>query len=151
MRLKGLALVTLTYTSQQLALRYDASNHLGITVASNGAVTYTATGSGAGHAFTAGISGTTASFSGAVSGTTWTGAGNATLSSADLGPGGSNGGRKLTVGRNSNGVPAPGYLELVDQGGTSRYLWVDNVTGNLLISTTEPRNSAAGTVVGTQS
>lgn len=44
-------LIKTTLTSQQLALHYDASNHLAVTVASNGAVTYNATGAGAGHLF----------------------------------------------------------------------------------------------------
>lgn len=39
--------ITVTSTSPQLNLRYDASNHLAVTVASNGAVTLNATGAGA--------------------------------------------------------------------------------------------------------
>lgn len=44
-------LLQTTVTTQQLSLRYDASNHLAVTVASNGAVTYNATGAGANHLF----------------------------------------------------------------------------------------------------
>lgn len=44
-------LLRVTFTTQQLSLRYDASNHLAVTVASNGAVTYDATGAGATHIF----------------------------------------------------------------------------------------------------
>lgn len=40
-----------TVTTQQLSLNYDASNHLAVTVASDGAVTYNATGAGAAHVF----------------------------------------------------------------------------------------------------
>lgn len=40
-----------TVTMQQLALHYDTDNHLAVTVASDGATTYNATGSGAKHLF----------------------------------------------------------------------------------------------------
>lgn len=40
-----------TVTTQQLALHYDADNHLAVTVSSAGAVTYNATGASAGHTF----------------------------------------------------------------------------------------------------
>jgi hypothetical protein len=41
------SLIQTTLTTQQLSLRYDASNHLAVTVASNGATTINATGAGA--------------------------------------------------------------------------------------------------------
>lgn len=41
----------LTATANQMAIRYDASNHLVIDVSSAGAVTYNATGASAGHTF----------------------------------------------------------------------------------------------------
>lgn len=43
----------------QLRLEYDASNHLQVTVASNGATTYNATGGSASHIFSDAVSGTT--------------------------------------------------------------------------------------------
>ena len=46
----GVITVTTT-TTPQAVVRYDASNHLGISVSSAGAVTYNATGSSAGHTF----------------------------------------------------------------------------------------------------
>lgn len=45
-------LIQTTLTSEQLRLRYDASNYLSHTVASDGAATYDAVGSGASHTFT---------------------------------------------------------------------------------------------------
>ena len=47
----GTGLFQTTVTTQQLSLRYDASNHLAVTVGIDGAVTYNATGSGALHTF----------------------------------------------------------------------------------------------------
>lgn len=44
-------LLQVTRTTQQLSVRYDASNHLAVTVASNGAVTLNATGAGAAFTF----------------------------------------------------------------------------------------------------
>lgn len=44
-------LVQTTLTTQQLSLRYDASNHLAVTVASDGATTFNATGTGAAFVF----------------------------------------------------------------------------------------------------
>jgi hypothetical protein len=44
-------LLQTTLTTQQLSLRYDASNHLAVTVSSAGAVTYDATGASASHIF----------------------------------------------------------------------------------------------------
>lgn len=55
-----------TRTSQQVTIRYDASNHLGITVASNGATTLTATGAGAAFSFSHAI--TAPTFVGALTG-----------------------------------------------------------------------------------
>lgn len=47
-------LIRTTLTTQQLSLRYNASNHLAVTVGSTGLVTYAATGSGASHQFSGG-------------------------------------------------------------------------------------------------
>lgn len=52
----GTGLIQTTVTTQQLALKYDGSNHLAVTVASNGAVTYDATGAAAQHIFSEAIS-----------------------------------------------------------------------------------------------
>ena len=47
----GTGLIKTTLTTQQLALHFDADNHLAVTVSSAGAVTYNATGASAEHNF----------------------------------------------------------------------------------------------------
>jgi hypothetical protein len=62
-------------------------------------------------------------------------------------------GNQVTVGRNSSGNGAPGYLGLEAKDGTYYYLWVDS-TGDLRVGTTIPTETAGdtgGTIVGTQS
>lgn len=64
-------------------------------------------------------------------------------------------GGNLILGRNTSGSAAAGYIEFIDKGGTSRYVWVDNA-GKLRIHTSAPvedggtTSDTAGTVVGTQ-
>lgn len=64
-------------------------------------------------------------------------------------------GRGVSIGRNSSGGGAAGHLELVDKGGTSYFVWVDD-TGVLRIHTAAPTednttvSDVAGTVVGSQ-
>lgn len=51
----GTGQIKTTVTTQQLALHYDADNHLAVTVSSTGGVTYDATGAGARHTFLEGV------------------------------------------------------------------------------------------------
>lgn len=58
--------------------------------------------------------------------------------------GGTDVGRFVTLGRNSNAsTPAPGFLKFVDKSGTARYIWFDS-SGNLRAGTAAPTNTDNG-------
>lgn len=56
------------------------------------------------------------------------------------------------VGHNTSGSGAPGFMNMLDKGGTSRSIWVDS-SGNVRTGTSSPEEATGdtgGTVVGTQ-